>query len=386
MITLPTEKLYDADAYLSRFSATVLAVLPVEGGYDTVLDRTAFFPEAGGQSADGGMLGDARVLAVHEREHVIYHRTDRPLTVGSTVCAEVDFPPRYERMQCHTAEHILSGLLHSLYGVENVGFHLGEDVVTLDTSAPVTDEMLRVVCQQANRAVYNDLAVECRYPSATELAGITYRSKLALTEGVRLVTVPGIDVCACCAPHVAHTGEVGMILIIAREKHKGGTRLTMLAGERARRYVLTLMGAAGESAALLSSPLTELPSAVRALLHERDAIAQSLLRTERLLAEREAERLSPTEGSVAVFLPAVGAEALRAYANCAVERVGGVLAVMTETEGGYRYLLAVREGDIREAVTAANAALQGRGGGRGRMAEGRFFTTREQIAAFFAQG
>lgn len=381
---LPTEKLYDGDAYLSEFTATVLAVEPEGEGYDAVLDRTAFFPEAGGQSADSGTLEGARVLAVCERDHVIHHRTDRPLPVGSTVRGRVDLAPRYERMQCHTAEHILSGLLHSLYGLENVGFHLGEDVVTLDTSAPVTDEMMGIVSQLANRAVYDDLPVECRYPSAAELSKMTYRSKLALTDGVRLVSIPGIDACACCAPHVARTGEIGMILILAREKHKGGTRLTMLAGERARRYVLTLMAAAGESAALLSSPVTELPSAVRALLHERDVTAQSLLRAERLLAEREAERLTPTEGSIAVFLPAVGAEALRAFANRAVERVGGVLAVLTETEGGYRYLLAVREGDVRAAVTAANIALQGRGGGRGRMAEGRFFATREQIAAFFA--
>ena len=220
-----TERLYNKNAYLRAFSARVLSVSECMGGYLVETDATAFFPEGGGQGADRGTLGGFEVLDVQEREGRIFHLLGGAPNVGGVVSGEVDFALRFERMQCHTGEHIVSGILHRLYGAENVGFHLG-DIVTLD---------IDVVEDLANEAVFKNIPVEISYPAPEALASMTYRAKLDLTENVRIVTIGDVDACACCAPHVAYTGEIGLIKILEFEKHRGGTRIWMQAGARALR-------------------------------------------------------------------------------------------------------------------------------------------------------
>ena len=202
-----TLKLYDNDSFLFSFSARVLSCESAGERWRAVLDRTAFFPEGGGQPADPGTLGGVPVLDVQEEPDGIAHYLPSPLPEGETVQGELDRAVRLRRMQNHTGEHILCGLAHRHYGYENVGFHLGEDAVTMDLSGELTPEQLRALEREANEVVWEDVPVTARYPDPAELPHLTYRSKLELTENVRLVTIEGYDVCACCAPHVQHTGQ-----------------------------------------------------------------------------------------------------------------------------------------------------------------------------------
>ena len=209
-----TERLYDRDAYLREFSATVLSCRPAGDRWEVVLDRTAFFPEGGGQNPDTGALGQARVLDTQERGGQVVHTTDRPLEPGAQVAGQIDWPARFSRMQHHTGEHLLSGTLHRLYGVDNVGFHMGHDAVTLDLSAELDAAQLERAEQLVNEAIWQDLPVRAWWPEPEELARLEYRSKKALTGAVRIVQAAGVDCCACCGTHVSTTGQVGMVKIL----------------------------------------------------------------------------------------------------------------------------------------------------------------------------
>lgn len=228
-----TEKLYDSDSYLKEFTATVLDSYPSQEGYITVLDKTAFFPEGGGQPSDTGNLDGVKVYDVRINDGIIYHYTTEQLTKGQVVKGEINFERRFDFMQQHSAEHIVSGVAHKLYGCENVGFHLSEDIVTLDFDKPLKNDDIRKIELLANEAVYKNAQIKCYYPSSEELKQIDYRSKKEIEDDIRIVEIEGLDFCACCAPHVKFTGEIGLIKLLGVEKLRGGVRLEMKAGRRA---------------------------------------------------------------------------------------------------------------------------------------------------------
>lgn len=217
----PTEKLYEQDAFLRRFTARVLACEPADKSWCVALDHTAFYPEGGGQPADTGTLGGARVADTRVKAGVIWHRTDAPLPVGQTVTGEIDWEPRLDHMEQHTGEHILSGTLHRLFGAENVGFHIGDPAVRMDTDIPLTPDQLARAEAQANAAVRADAPVRCWYPAPDELAALTYRSKKEIDGPVRLTDAGGADLCACCGTHLRTTGQVGLIKILSAQHYKG---------------------------------------------------------------------------------------------------------------------------------------------------------------------
>ena len=224
-----TEKLFYLDSHLFEFEAEVLSCRAAKHGWELVLDRTAFFPEGGGQPYDTGAIGPARVLEVHEREGEIRHLCDRELAPGKYACA-VDAEKRLRRMQNHSGEHVFSGLTHKRYGAENVGFHMAADCMTIDFSGELSEEQLRQVERAANEVVRRDLPIRTWFPEPQALAAMDYRSKLELTEDVRIVEIEGVDRCACCAPHVSRTGEVGLVKILDAERHRGGMRLSVVCG------------------------------------------------------------------------------------------------------------------------------------------------------------
>lgn len=205
-----TERLYNQDVYTKTFTATVRSCQEASGrdGYEVILDRTAFFPEGGGQYGDIGWLSGIRVTDTQEKDGEVIHYTEEPLEAGSTIDGEIDWKIRFSRMQQHTAEHILSGLVHKRFGYQNVGFHLGDDLCTMDFNGPVTKEQMEEIEQEANRAVYQNIPVQILYPSEEELEGMEYRSKIEIDGQVRIVWIPGYDRCACCATHVGSTGEI----------------------------------------------------------------------------------------------------------------------------------------------------------------------------------
>ncbi|MDD6479104.1 MAG: alanyl-tRNA editing protein [Oscillospiraceae bacterium] len=228
-----TKKLYDENSYLKEFEAKVLSCDKTDEVYKIVLDKTAFFPEGGGQPADKGEISGQDVLDVQIEDEVIFHYLKSPLNVGDTVKGEIDFDTRYDRMQNHSGEHIISGIVNSLYGYENVGFHLSDETVTLDFNGILDDVMLRDVELRANKVVWNNVKIRGYYPDDDTLKNLSYRSKKELSGAIRIVEIEGCDRCACCAPHVKSSGEIGVIKMLSTEKIRGGTRIFIKCGKRA---------------------------------------------------------------------------------------------------------------------------------------------------------
>ena len=378
-----TEKLYYIDAYMKEFSAVVLSCESVEGGFWLTLDRTAFFPEEGGQYADRGYIGDARVLDVREREAVIYHLTDAPAEVGKTVLCKLDFEERYEKMQCHTAEHILSGVIHKKHGLDNVGFHLGRDYVTMDLSGVLTREELDEVEREANEAVFANVEVTACFPSFQELPRLNYRAKLDISENVRIVNIGEYDACACCAPHVARTGECGLIKILDFEKLRGGLRLFITAGRRALFDYRALFSSATEISRLLSVPKIEIADGVRKLLSDLEAERSAFKNYRLSLIKERASALEAADGSRVVTLDGASTEELRIFASEAVSRVSGMLVALSPDGASVRYAIASNSIDLRAVVKEANQALSGRGGGSASMVQGSFSASIAEIEEYF---
>lgn len=377
-----TEKLYYNDAYIKEFEAKVLSVEADGERFAVVLDRTAFFPEEGGQSSDKGFIGTAAVLDVCERDGTVYHLCDRAVEQGCTVACSVDFDERFEKMQMHTAEHIMCGIIHKRYGYDNVGFHLGDEEVVFDINAVLTAHEIDEVRAAANMAVYENRAVTAFFPTAEELSEIEYRSKLDLTENVRIVNIDGYDLCACCAPHVSRTGEIGMISVLNFEKHRGGTRIYMLAGRRAERDCAERISTVRRISALTSEPQRAVAAAVEVLINELDGMKQKLkcarMREIKLLADR----VERTDGNAVVLLDGFSPAELIAFSNEALPKVGGVLVALSGEDGNFKYVASSESKDLKREVKEFNSALCGRGGGSG-MIQGSFASTLYEIKKYF---
>lgn len=381
---MKTEKLYYKDAYLQEFEAKVLSVIAEGGVYEAVLDKTAFFPEKAGQHSDKGTLNGISVLNVREENEIIYHRTESPLREGENCCGEIDFSDRFDKMQIHSAEHLASGIIHTLYGAENVGFHLGPQEVTFDTDLPVTQEMLDRVEALANRAIYENREITQRFPDADELSKMSYRSKLELVDEVRIVNIDGYDCCACCAPHVKHTGEIGVIKFIYSEKHKGGTRIYLLAGQRAYDYFNGLFKSAVKISTGLSAPITDIAWEVEKLRSSRAELEFELSKKSAEVAKLYAESLGECRGNRVVYLSQLDSGVLRLYANMAGEKTEGVMVALCGMEGDYKYVIKSSTLPVEAFIKEANSALGGKGGGRGAMAQGSFSAPLAEIENFFA--
>lgn len=381
---MKTEKLYEKDSYLRSFDATVLSLETVGEDSLVVLDKTAFFPEGGGQYADRGTIGGFEVSDVQLKHGEIVHTVRGALSLGERVRGEIDFDLRFFRMQNHTGEHIVSGIIHRLYGYENVGFHLGDGDVTLDFNRELTREQLDEVEELANRAVWENQDVRVCYPSPTELAALNYRSKLDLRENIRIVAVGDVDVCACCAPHVAKTGEIGQIKLLDFMRYKGGIRLHILCGEWAlsdygRRYEQTL-----RLSNLLSVKQHELVEAVSQLLRKNEQMKQEIkaLRRERL-AMRLAG-LSRLDGNRIVVLSPDEKDLVREAVNLLATLTLGVsIALAGDDHLGWRYAIKSESRDLSLVAREINAALGGRGGGSKTMIEGSFSASLDEIRAYF---
>ena len=379
-----TEKLYERDSHLREFTARVLDCRRQGDGWTVLLDRTAFFPEGGGQEGDRGELGGVRVLDTQIRDGEILHFTDGPLEPDVTVTGRLDWDLRFRRMQDHSGEHIVSGLVYQKYGYHNVGFHLGDGEVTLDFSGELTGLQLEEIEMLANRAVTDDLPVRTWYPSPAALKRIDYRSKLDLTENVRLVRIPGIDTCACCAPHVKRTGEIGLIKILDFMRHRGGVRVHILCGMDALADYGARYRATKEISGLLSAKQLETPGAVRRLLEELET-AKRRLGEERLRSALEkAAALEPTEGNLCLFFPELDMRALRELVNGGAEKCTGVCAGFTGGDGDWKFIIGSRHVDLKQASKTILAGIRGRGGGSPEMIQGSCAASLAEIEGWFA--
>lgn len=378
-----TEKLYEHDPYLSRHSATVLSCDEHGGKYEVVLDRTAFFPEGGGQACDTGTIDNAPVTDVQIQNGIITYLCDEPLPVGGSVICEIDAAQRLRRMQCHSGEHIISGLIHRLHGLDNVGFHLGSSDVTLDTSGTLSDDELQRIEYLANEAVAKNVPIRAIYPTPDELSRYDYRSKLDLTDGVRLIEIPGYDLCACCAPHVRRTGEIGMIKLISHINYKGGLRIHMLCGARALDDYSMRCAQTSAIGELLSVKDHECADAVASLLSRLDDSKRERNELVRSIIAREAEAARPTDGNLVFVLPQAFAQGLRELVNLALPKCGGICAAFAGSDGTYTFIAASTGVDLRAISKEMLSALSGKGGGRPEMIHGSVTCTAADIHRYF---
>ncbi len=384
-----TEKLFYQDSHQKEFQAAVTACRPAEGKdglYEVELDRTAFFPEGGGQYADTGRLGGVRVLDVQEKEERILHMTDGALLPGTTVQGSIDWDERFMKMQQHTGEHIVSGLVHAAFGYHNVGFHLGSEDCTMDFNGEITAEKLTEIEMEANRAVWKNLPVKTLYPSKEELDGMEYRSKIEIQGQVRIIEIPGYDCCACCAPHVERTGEIGLIKLTNVQRYKGGVRVTMLCGVRALRDYAVKQSQAKEVSALLCAKENETAEAVRRLKEENNALKYALGEKEKQLIRQKARLIPAGPDPVCVFARDLEGESMRLFMNLVLEEGHRLCAVFHENEAGnagdaktYRYVIGSRSLDVRTLTREFNGEFSGRGGGKPEMTQGTAVGKEEEI-------
>ena len=361
-------KLYEEDVDLRSFEAEVVSCEPYRGAWRIALDQTAFYPEGGGQPADHGTLGDAQVLDVHEVSGQILHTADRPLAVGSRVQGEVDPIRRLDMMQQHTGEHILSGTICRIKGCSNVGFHLGEEAVTVDFNTLLTPEELCRIERIANEAVWQDVPVRIWYPDAEELKTLPYRSKKEIEGAIRIVSIPGYDLCACCGTHVHSAGQVGQIKIVDAIHYKGGMRLTILCGMRALRHAQATLEEAQKVSHLLSARMQELAEAAAQLQAERDQwkAKAGLLAARLFEASAAAETGKPVR---VVSSETLGSDQM-AKAASSLSAGAHYALVLIPADSGWRYALASGDADVRTASAELQRVFGGRGGGRPDLVQG----------------
>lgn len=380
---METEKLYYQDPYQTTFTARVLTCEPSKGGCLVTLDRTAFYPEGGGQPADHGVLGGVTVTDVHEKDGVIFHTCSGPVEIGAAVEGSIDWTRRFDHMQQHSGEHILSGLLCSLYDCSNVGFHLGADTVTIDYDRELTWEQVLEAERQANEAIWRDTPAEITFPAPDALAQLDYRSKKELTGQVRIVSFPGADCCACCGTHVRRAGEVGLIKVLSCQKFREGVRLEILCGQRAYRYLSRIYEQDHAVARLLSVKPQDAFAAVERQNAELTAAKLRMTELEDRLFALRAQSLAG-RGDVLLLEPPMRPDGARKLADTTARAAGGLAAVFAGERDSYVYALVHAGGaDISPLVKRLNSALSGRGGGRNGFAQGSVQADPSAILDFF---
>ena len=380
---MKTERLYYSDSYIKEFNATVISCEKIEKGYKAVLDKTAFFPEGGGQKPDTGFIGDAIVTDVQEAEDVIYHYVDKELTVSTEYTCQLDWEQRFLRMQSHSGEHIVSGVVHSLYGYDNVGFHMEEDFVTVDFSGELTREQLDEVEEKTNRYIYDNIEIECFFPSEYEIENLDYRSKLDLKEGVRLVRIGEADLCACCAPHVKRTGEIGVVKILDFMRHRGGVRIVMKSGLKALFDYREKYTSVYDVSVMLSSKQHEIAAYVDKKIKENENLQRSFTNFKMQIAENDKENLSYI-GDTALFITSFyDSDMMRELANFGMTQKELCVILSGDEESGFSYVAGSLSFDLMKFAKNFNSALNGRGGGRGTMIQGKVSAAKQDILNYF---
>lgn len=375
--------LYEEDSKLCEFEAQVLECEKKEEYYQVVLDQTAFYPEGGGQPPDFGTLGEAKVWDVQEKDGIVYHTVDTCLQKGTKVTGSVDWSRRFDFMQNHTGEHILSGLIYRNHGLHNVGFHMGSDVITLDVDGKLTEDQIHAIEYEGNQAVFQNLAVSITYPTEAELSQMDYRSKKKLTGRVRIVEIPGFDLCACCGTHVSHTGEIGLIKILGFQNYKGGVRISIVCGKRALAEFEKKCKQTAAISNLLSASQDDLSTAVEKLKKEKEQWKSRADGAMEELFRRKAASLDPEMQSVLVLERNLNANQLKNYANTLLAGRNGVVAILSTEETGCRYLLASQAQDVRPLSKELNQVFHGKGGGAAQMVQGSIDGKAEDCVTWF---
>ena len=381
---MKTNKLFYADTHLTEFSAVVVDCFEGKNGFEVELDQTAFYPEGGGQAADRGTLGGIEVLHVHEDGERVLHRMERALAVGETVTGVIDYDHRFDLMQQHSGEHIVSGLINARYGHHNVGFHMGIQSITIDFDGMIPPEDLPGIESLANAAVYKNVPLHIWTPTPEELPEVAYRTKRALPWPVRIVEVPGIDCCACCGLHVARTGEIGLIKLFSMVKFRQGVRIEMLCGQRAFDFLSRSHEQNRQVSAAFSAKLLETGEAAGKMNELLESQKRRIAELETRIFRFDADRCTG-RGDCLLIRAQLDSVGVRRLADLTAEACGGTAAVFSENpDGSFSYCLIHRDGDLRAFNREMTAALNGRGGGRPECQMGTVRCTKAALLQHFA--
>lgn len=385
-----TERLYYQDAFLKTFSAVVQEETSGEDGVRIRLDRTAFYPEGGGQPADTGhlLLEDGRsvsVTDVQEEDGEIWHTVAEHIGAGAAVTGQLDFERRFDHMQQHSGEHIVSGMICRRFQCSNVGFHLGEDLVTIDFDARIRLEELLSIEAEANRYIWENHAFEEKWTSEEERKSIAYRSKKELEGAVRITSFPGADCCACCGTHVKESAQIGLVKFLSAKNFHEGTRIELLCGKRAYEFLSMNYTENKSVAVMLSAKEEKTAEYVEKLMTENLRIKSEKDTLQDALLKKWADGFQKEEKILVIedwMDPLTG----RKLADLAADRCS-MAAVFSAGKDGYTYAVISRGNDIAGFIKEMNQTLEGRGGGRDGFAQGSVKADRERIAACLqAQG
>ena len=380
-----TKKLYYEDVYKKEFTAKVLECRESKKGYEIILNQTAFYPEGGGQPSDTGILGGINVKEVHEKDGELVHYTDGPLEVGMDVIGKINWGRRFDLMQQHSGEHIVSGLVHEAFGYDNVGFHMGSDVITIDFSGMLDEKQMAEIEAKANQIIWENQEVEIFYPTEEELKNLDYRSKKELSGWVRIVRFPGADTCACCGTHVTHTGEIGMVKLLSVEKFREGVRIEMICGKRVLDYLNMVNDQNHQISVKLSAKMDKTAQAVERLQEENFRLKGQVGQLVDDMCRKEAERYAGS-GSVLIFMDGMDADSVRKLADAVTQTCQGCCAVFSgNADGSYKYAMGEKDGDLRQFTKEMNAKLNGRGGGKPFFVQGSVQASEKEIRNFFEQ-
>ncbi|MDY5664865.1 MAG: alanyl-tRNA editing protein [Blautia sp.] len=378
-----TRRLYYEDVYKKEFTAKVLECREEKKGFQILLDESAFYPEGGGQPSDTGFLNDVKVTEVHEKEGELLHYTEEAIQPGTEVRGKIDWARRFDLMQQHSGEHMVSGLVHEKYGYDNVGFHMGSDVITIDFSGILSEEQMAEIEEQVNLKIWEDAPVEIFYPSREELDTLDYRSKKELTGQVRIVRFPGADTCACCGTHVTHTGEIGMVKLLSVVRFREGVRMEMISGKRVLDYLNMVNEQNHQISVKLSAKMDKTAQAVDRLWEENFALKGRIHSMEEEMFSSEAKKWEG-HGSVLLFKEGLEADSVRKLTDAVMQTCEGCCAVFSKNpDGSYKYAMGEINGDLRQFTKEMNAALNGRGGGKPFFVQGSVQAGEEEIRKFF---
>ncbi len=373
-----TERIYYLDSYCREFDASVISCSENDGFFEIILDKTAFFPEGGGQSSDTGYINGIEVFDVREKGETIVHKTNKPIADGEKAFCTIDWEKRFARMQNHSGEHIVSGIVHKMFGYTNSGFHMTEALMTVDFSGPLSDEDIKKIEIESNLAIYKNASITSSFPTKEEAESIEYRSKLDIESGLRLITIDGIDCCACCAPHVKYTGEIGIIKILNYAPHRKGTRLEMIAGLWALEDYINLHSSSKAMMKLLSSPRNEIYDATVKQTEQLSELRASNGYMAKKLALLELSPVKVGEKAYAIC-DNLSYDGLRHCANSLMDKGIKECVLYSRTEKN-SYLYAVCGiCDVTDTVKNINSSLSGKGGGRGNYAQGKVNAESEDI-------
>lgn len=380
---METGRLYYENVYIKEFDAKVLKCREGENGYEIILDESAFYPEGGGQPCDTGSLGEAEVKDVQEKDGELIHYTDKALEEGDTVHGKINWERRFDLMQQHSGEHMVSGLVHEKYGYNNVGFHMGSDVITIDFSGVLNEEQLQEIEDRVNEKIWENTPVQITYPSESELENIPYRSKKELTGQVRIVEFPETDICACCGTHVAHTGEIGAVKFLSVVKFRQGVRVEMISGKRVIDYFSKIAKENSKVSVLLSAKPQETSKAVERLQEENFRLKGKIFDMEAEIFKAEAEKWAGA-GSVLIFKKNMESDSVRKLTDAVMQTCCGCCAVFSDNgDGTYKYAMGEKDGNLREFTKEMNQVLNGRGGGKPFFVQGSVSSSEEEIRKFF---